>query len=200
MNNGKAMGCRGRPGWYGGAVRAEELNVDSAMGDLMAALPGAKRALFARYHLGGCQSCAFSDGETLGELCARSELDAHEVLAHLLDSHRHDLSMLIEPKQAHEKLTQFRLIDVRTREEHEAVRIEPSEFLTQELQQSVFAGDPTAKILLYDHSGRHVLDQVAWFRGHGLHETYGLSGGIDAWSREVDSKIPRYRLEMDEGE
>ena len=200
MNNGKAMGCRGRPGWYGGAVRAEELNVDSAMGDLMAALPGAKRALFARYHLGGCQSCAFSDGETLGELCARSELDVHEVLAHLLDSHRHDLSMLIEPKQAHEKLTQFRLIDVRTREEHEAVRIEPSEFLTQELQQSVFAGDPTAKILLYDHSGRHVLDQVAWFRGHGLHETYGLSGGIDAWSREVDSKIPRYRLEMDEGE
>ena len=200
MNNGKAMGCRGRPGRYGGAVRAEELNVDSAMGDLMAALPGAKRALFARYHLGGCQSCAFSDGETLGELCARSELDAHEVLAHLLDSHRHDLSMLIEPKQAHEKLTQFRLIDVRTREEHEAVRIEPSEFLTQELQQSVFAGDPTAKILLYDHSGRHVLDQVAWFRGHGLHETYGLSGGIDAWSREVDSKIPRYRLEMDEGE
>lgn len=200
MNNGKAMGCRGRPGWYGGAVRAEELNVDSAMGDLMAALPGAKRALFARYHLGGCQSCAFSDGETLGELCARSELDAAEVLAHLLDSHRHDFSMLIEPKQAHEKLTQFRLIDVRTREEHEAVRIEPSEFLTQELQQSVFAGDPTAKILLYDHSGRHVLDQVAWFRGHGLHETYGLSGGIDAWSREVDSKIPRYRLEMDEGE
>jgi rhodanese-related sulfurtransferase len=200
MNNGKAMGCRGRPGWYVGAVRAEELNVDSAMGDLMAALPGAKRALFARYHLGGCQSCAFSEGETLSELCARSELDAHEVLVHLLDSHRHDLSMLIEPKQVHEKLTQFRLIDVRTREEHEAVRIEPSEFLTQELQQSVFSGDPTAKILLYDHSGRHVLDQVAWFRGHGLHETFGLSGGIDAWSREVDSKIPRYRLEMDEGE
>jgi rhodanese-related sulfurtransferase len=200
MNNGKAMGCRGRAGWYGGAVRAEELNVDSAMGDLMAALPGAKRALFARYHLGGCQSCAFSDGETLGELCARSELDAHEVLAHLLDSHRHDLSMLIEPKEAQEKLMQFRLIDVRTREEHEAVRIEPSEFLTQELQQSVFSGDPTAKILLYDHSGRHVLDQVAWFRGHGLHETYGLSGGIDAWSREIDSKIPRYRLEMNDGE
>jgi rhodanese-related sulfurtransferase len=168
------------------------------MGDLMQALPGAKRALFARYHLGGCQSCAFSDKETLAELCARSELGADEVLAHLLDSHRHDLSMLIDPAEAQARLREFRLIDVRTREEHEAVRIASSEFLTQELQQAVFAGDSAAKILLYDHSGRHVLDQVAWFRGHGLHETYGLRGGIDAWSREVDAKIPRYRLEMDD--
>lgn len=167
------------------------------MGDLMQALPGAKRALFARYHLGGCQSCAFSDQETLAELCARSEVDVVEVLAHLLDSHRHDLSMLIVPVEAHARLQDFRLIDVRTREEHEAVKIEPSEFLTQELQQAVFAGDPAAKIILYDHSGRHVLDQVAWFRGHGLYETFGLHGGIDAWSREVDPKIPRYRLEMD---
>jgi rhodanese-related sulfurtransferase len=200
MNNGKAMGCRVLGCWYGGGVRANELNVDSAMGDLMQALPGAKRALFARYHLGGCQSCAFSDKETLAELCARSELDAGEVLAHLLDSHRHDLSMLIEPVEAQAKLQGYRLIDVRTREEHEAVRIEASEFLTQELQQAVFAGDSATKILLYDHSGRHVLDQVAWFRGHGLHETYGLRGGIDAWSRKIDPKIPRYRLEMDDGE
>ena len=197
MNNGKAMGCRAGGGWYGGAVRADELNVDSAMGDLMQALPGAKRALFARYHLGGCQSCAFSDKETLAELCARSELDAGEVLGHLLDSHRHDLSMLIQPIDAHAKQQDFHLIDVRTREEHEAVRIEPSEFLTQELQQKVFGGDPAAKILLYDHSGRHVLDQVAWFRGHGLRATFGLRGGIDAWSQEVDPQIPRYRLEMD---
>jgi rhodanese-related sulfurtransferase len=198
MNNGKAMGCRVLGCWYGDGVRADELNVDLAMGDLMQALPGAKRALFARYHLGGCQSCAFSDKETLAELCARSELAAGEVLAHLLDSHRHDLEMLIEPVEAHAKLEDFRLIDVRTREEHEAVKIDPSEFLTQELQQAVFAGDPAVKILLYDHSGRHVLDQVAWFRGHGLHQTFGLRGGIDAWSREVDPKIARYRLEMDD--
>ncbi|MEN9535645.1 MAG: hypothetical protein RIR37_918, partial [Verrucomicrobiota bacterium] len=26
-----------------------------------------------------------------------------------------------------------------------------------------------------------------------------LRGGIDAWSREVDPKVPRYRLEMDDG-
>lgn len=176
---------------------ASELNADTPMGVIMETLPGAKRALFARYHLGGCQSCAFSNEETLGQLCERSELDPAEVLGHLLASHAHDLEMLMEPAVAQSSLKHFRLIDLRTREEHDAVRISDSEFFTQELQQSVFAGDPDAKLLLYDHSGKSVLDQVAWFRGHGLKQTFGLRGGIDAWSREIDPSIPRYRIEMD---
>jgi len=167
------------------------------MGDIIDSLPGARRALFARYHLGGCQSCAFSNGETLAQLCARVQLDAGEVLAHLLDSHAHDLEMLIEPADARDQLGSLRLIDMRTREEHEAVAIAGSEFLTQELQQQLFAGDPEARILLFDHSGRDVLDRVAWFRGHGLRQTFGLRGGIDAWSREIDPSLPRYRVEID---
>jgi rhodanese-related sulfurtransferase len=115
----------------------------------------------------------------------------------LLASHVHDSAMLIEPSAAAAKLAEFRLIDLRTREEYEAVVIAGAEFFTQELQQQLFAGDPDTPILLYDHSGKNVLDQVAWFRGHGLKECYGLRGGIDAWSREVDPTIPRYRIEMD---
>jgi len=167
------------------------------MGAILETLPGAKRALFARYHLGGCQSCAFSNEETLGQLCGRSEIPVSEVLEHLLASHEHDSAMLMEPAEAKEKLAGLRLIDIRTREEHEAVAIRGSVFFTQDLQQQLFAGDPQTPILLYDHSGGHVLDQVAWFRGHGLKQTFGLRGGIDAWSREIDATIPRYRIEMD---
>lgn len=167
------------------------------MGVILETLPGAKRALFARYHLGGCQSCAFSNEETLSALCERSEIPVAEVLEHLLASHAHDLEMLMEPAEAREKLAALRLIDIRTREEHETVAISGSEFFTQELQQQLFAGDPETAILLYDHSGRNVLDQVAWFRGHGLKNTFGLRGGIDAWSGEVDPSLPRYRIEMD---
>lgn len=178
-------------------METSELSVDTPMGEILEALPGAKRAIFARYHLGGCQSCAFSNDETLAQLATRSEVKPEEMLGHLLASHEHDLEMLMEPAEAKGRIGEFRLIDLRTREEHEAVVIPGSEFFTQELQQQVFAGDPGAKILLYDHSGKNSLDQVAWFRGHGLKETYALRGGIDAWSREVDKSIPRYRLEMD---
>lgn len=174
-----------------------ELTTDSPMGVILETLPGARRAIFARYHLGGCQSCAFSNDETLAELSKRSEIQADEVLEHLLASHGHDLEMLMEPAVAKEQLASLRLIDLRTREEHEAVVIAGSEFFTQELQQQLFAGDSGTRILLYDHSGKNVLDQVAWFRGHGLKETYGLRGGIDAWSQEIDPSIQRYRLEMD---
>ncbi|MFT3991169.1 MAG: rhodanese-like domain-containing protein [Luteolibacter sp.] len=178
-------------------MQVAELSVDTPMGVILETLPGAKRAIFARYHLGGCQSCAFSNDETLAQLAARSEVDAGEMLDHLLASHEHDLEMLIPPQEAKKKLGSARFVDLRTREEHEAVVISGSEFFTQELQQQLFAGNPQATIILYDHSGKNVLDQVAWFRGHGLKETYGLTGGIDAWSREVDPTLPRYRLEME---
>ena len=167
------------------------------MGLILETLPGAKRAIFARYHLGGCQSCAFSNEETLAELCARSEIPVAEVLEHLLASHIHDSAMLMEPAAAKLEIGELRLIDLRTREEHEAVVIPGSEFFTQELQQQLFAGDARTRILLYDHSGKNVLDQVAWFRGHGLNATFGLRGGIDAWSREIDPTIQRYRIEVD---
>jgi rhodanese-related sulfurtransferase len=178
-------------------MRTTDPTTDTPMGEILEMLPGARRALFALYHLGGCQSCAFSSDETLGQLCQRAELDADEVLEHLLASHAHDLEMFMEPAEAREKIAALRLIDIRTREEHEAVAIAGSEFFTQQLQQELFAGDPETAVLLYDHSGRHVLDQVAWFRGHGLKQTFGLRGGIDAWSREIDPTLPRYRIEVD---
>ena len=70
--------------------------------------------------------------------------------------------------------------------------------MTQEIQTSLFADkDQEQKIILIDHQGRSVLDHCAWFRGHGLNETFGVEGGIDRYAQEVDSSIPRYRLEMD---
>ena len=174
---------------------------DTPMGRIMEALPGARRALFSRYHLGGCQSCGFADTETLAELCARAgDLDTVEVLDHLLASHAHDESMMISPAELKAELdspTPPLLLDTRTREEHEAVSIPGSVFLEQDLQQKLFAADPERRIILHDHAGKHVLDTCAWFLGHGMKNTKALKGGIDAWSREIDPKLPRYRLEID---
>lgn len=179
-------------------MQMSELSTASTMAQILETLPGARRAIFARYHLGGCQSCAFSNEETLSQLCERSELVDYEVLAHLLESHVHDSSMLIDPADASTRRQDFRFIDLRTREEHEAVVFPGAEFFTLELQQSLFASDPGTRLVLFDHLGNNVLDQVAWFRGHGLHQTFGLRGGLDAWSQEVDPSIQRYRLEIAE--
>lgn len=171
------------------------------MGEIMSALPGARRALFSAYHLGGCQSCGFADNESLAQLCSRAGgLDPSEVLSHLLASHAHDESMLISPTELRTELDSPAapiLLDTRTREEHEAVSIPGAVFMEQSLQQQLFAGDPQRRIILHDHAGKHVLDTCAWFHGHGLKNTRALRGGIDAWSLEIDPSLPRYRLELD---
>jgi len=182
-------------------MTAATLSPDSPMGEIMDAIPGARRALFSRYHLGGCQSCGFSNDETLAQLCARSGgIDADEALDYLLESQRHDEEMMISAADLQAALGSAQpplLLDTRTREEHEAVSIAGSEFMDQALQQKLFGGDPEREIVLYDHTGRHVLDTCSWFQGHGMKNTRALRGGIDAWSREIDPKLPRYRLEID---
>ena len=89
--------------------------------------PGAQRALFRRYHIGGCSSCGFSPNETLAEVCARNgNLDAAEVLAHIQSSHEQDAKILISAKELAgllERDKSIKLVDVRSREEFEAVKI-----------------------------------------------------------------------------
>ncbi len=181
----------------------KEISGETTMIEITTKFPGARRALFARYHIGGCSSCAYKDDETLSQVCERNEITATEVVQHILNSHDEDQKMLIEPLKLKELIdeerVEIRFIDARTREEHEAVKIPGSYFMTQELQQEVFSQwDRTENLLivLYDHAGKSSIDSCAWFVGHEMKNTVALVGGIDKWSEEVDPSIPRYRLEM----
>ena len=169
------------------------------MSAVLADFPGAQRALFRRYHIGGCSSCGFQPTETLAEVCARNgNLNAAEVLQHIQTSHEQDAKILIPPKEL-EKLLQenksVKLVDVRSREEFEAVQIPGSILLSQTVMQQLMAsGSNTEAIVIVDHAGKNGLDAAAYFMGHGLQNVRCLRGGIDAWAQEVDSKLRRYRL------
>ena len=170
------------------------------MSEVLAAFPGARRALFRRYHLGGCSSCGFELSETLAQLCARSgPLDEGEVLAHIRASHEQDSQMEMAPRELagrQQRGEAVKLLDIRTRDEWEATRLPGAEFVNQELVQSLLSHCPRDTwIVFYDHAGRQSLDAAAYFAGHGFPNAKFLRGGIDAWSQEVDPKIPRYRLE-----
>ena len=174
---------------------------DTTMGALLEAMPGARRALFARYHIGGCASCAFSMDETVAQVCARNEnIDPEEMIAHLLASGEEDARMSLSPAAAADFLKSgapVRLLDVRSREEFEAVALPGAELMTQEKLQALFQSDKTAPVIVYCHTGARALDTAAYLIGHGFTDVKCLTGGIDAWSREVDAAVPRYRLEMD---
>ena len=170
------------------------------MGELLRQFPGAQRALFRRYHIGGCSSCGFNVNETLAGVCSRNDrLPVDEVIQHIVESDSAERAMQIEPRDLSNKLTngeQINLLDVRTREEFEAVKIDRAKLFTEELMQEILAKwsrqDP---LVVYDHTGIKSLDAAAYFQGHGFENVKVLRGGIDAWSVEVDPKLPRYHLE-----
>jgi rhodanese-related sulfurtransferase len=176
-----------------------DMNPQSAMREVLEIFPGAQRALFRRYHIGGCSSCGFSPDETLAQVCARNgNLDVAEVLAHIQSSHEQDAKVLISPKELAGLLQRdksVRLVDVRSREEFEAVRIEGSVLLSQDVMRELMAsGSNTNPIVVIDHAGKNGLDAAAYFMGHGLQNIRCLRGGIDAWAQEVEPTMRRYKL------
>lgn len=177
-----------------------EIGSDITMEALLNRYPGAQRALFRRYHIGGCSSCGFRPDETLAGVCARNEnLNVDEAIDHILTSDAADRAMQIEPQELADRLVAkepIQLLDVRTREEFDAVKLPGAHLFTQEFMQEILGHWSREKLLVvYDHQGARSMDAAAYFQGHGFGNVKTLRGGIDAWSVEVDPTLPRYHLE-----
>lgn len=180
-------------------TQTETVTADSTMAEVLAAYPGAQRALFRRYHIGGCSSCAFKPAETLAQVCHRNnDLNVEEVLAHIRTSHEQDSKIFVEPRELSHWLSRdksVRLVDIRSREEYDAVHLPNSVLLSQDVMREIMSeGSNSRPLVLIDHQGRQGLDAAAYFMGHGLQNVRCLRGGIDAWAQEVDPDLPRYAL------
>jgi rhodanese-related sulfurtransferase len=102
----------------------------------------------------------------------------------------------ISPAQAAALLNEgkARLIDVR----------EPWEFETAHVADSVLMPmgdvparahqelDPDEHLVVMCHHGMRSMNVAVWLRNQGFEQAQSLAGGIDAWSAEVDSTVPRY--------
>ena len=181
---------------------ANTIDPSLTMRELLERYPGAQRALFRKYHIGGCASCGFSPDETLAGVCLRNDnLDPTEVIEHVIESDAADRAMQIEPADLAKRISadeKVQLLDVRTREEFDAVKIDGAQFFTQDLtQRAMSEWNRDDLLVIYDHQGNRSMDAAAYFQGHGFKNVRSLRGGIDAWSVEVDSKLPRYHVETE---
>jgi len=175
------------------------IEADTPMSEVLAAYPGAQRALFRKYHVGGCSSCGFQPTETLGHVCERNGgLNVAEVLASIQAGHEQDEKIFIAPgdlARLRESNPSLKLLDVRSREEFEATRIEGSLLMSQPVVQEIMGRWPRSEaFVIVDHQGKLGLDAAAYFLGHGFENVRCLRGGIDAWARDVDPNIRRYQL------
>src|SRR5688572_1343923 len=85
------------------------------------------------------------------------------------------------------------LIDVREPYEYEIARIPGSRLIPLgELETRVGELPRTGTLVLQCHSGGRSEHAVRLLQGAGFENAYNLVGGIDAWSVEIDSAVPRY--------
>ncbi len=173
----------------------------STMGEVLESYPSAQRALFQRYHIGGCNSCGYQPGDTL-EAVARSHniLDVGEVIAFVEDAEQLDRRIQVSPVEVAAALRSDdppRLIDVRSPAEWELARIEGATLMTEVVAELVMRWPKDTPIVFYCHLGQRSLDAASYFAGHGFNEVRSMTGGIDAWSVGVDPAAARYELEPD---
>jgi rhodanese-related sulfurtransferase len=86
------------------------------------------------------------------------------------------------------------LLDVREQWEYDTAHIPGSTLIPMnDVPARAFKElDEEAPILVLCHHGARSLSVAAWLRNQGFDKAQSVSGGIDAWSRQIDPAIPRY--------
>ena len=86
-------------------------------------------------------------------------------------------------------------VDVRRADEHEYCHIEGSVWIPlDELPHRIeeIEVPEGASVVVYCHHGVRSLSGASILMQNGFDEVFSLTGGIEAWSLEVDPSVPRY--------
>jgi rhodanese-related sulfurtransferase len=99
-----------------------------------------------------------------------------------------------EVKSKIEASERFTILDVREPWEFETAQIDGAKLIPmgdvpsrahQEL-------DPEDHIVVVCHHGVRSMNVAVWLRQQGFENTQSMRGGIDAWSKRVDGRVPAY--------
>lgn len=87
----------------------------------------------------------------------------------------------------------IKVIDVREPDEYEIARINGVPLLPMsQLRQRFTELDPNQRYYIHCKVGTRSLQVVGFLRQQGFKYLKSVKGGIDAWSEEIDSNVPRY--------
>jgi adenylyltransferase/sulfurtransferase len=99
-----------------------------------------------------------------------------------------------EVKAKKDRGEDFVLVDVRDPWEWNFNRIDGAVHIPlSEIPNRYKELDPNTEIVAYCHMGVRSLKAAQFLKSVGFEKVWNLSGGIEAWSVQVDPEVPRYR-------
>lgn len=169
---------------------------DLTMEDVLRRAPAAQRALFQRYHIGGCSACAFQPTDTLGQVAKdHNILDVNELIATILQAEELDGKIQVEPTVVKEWLDRnedFTFLDCRMPDEWEKASIGSAERLDYDDSSRYMSLPKDRCIVFLCKDGDRSLSVASYFIGHEFTNVLAMRGGLDAWREEVDPSVPEY--------
>jgi rhodanese-related sulfurtransferase len=125
--------------------------------------------------------------------------------AHSLDNLREDSLMassqvpleidVLSVRQLLDRKEDFLLLDCREQKEFAVARIAGSQLIPmQQIPNRLVELEPfrDKQIVVHCHHGGRSLRVAEWLRQQGFLTARNMTGGIDAWSLEIDPTVPRY--------
>ena len=98
-----------------------------------------------------------------------------------------------QAKQMLEENSELTVLDIREPDEREYAKLERSQVLDHKLADEILnQWDANTPLLLMCHRGIRSMEAAQFFISRGFQQVFNIDGGIDRWSDEVDSNIPRY--------
>ena len=98
-------------------------------------------------------------------------------------------------KQMLDRGEKFVLLDCREPAEVATARIAGSKHIPmREIpgRLAEFASGPSERVVVHCHHGGRSLRVTQFLRQQGFTQAQNMTGGIDAWSQQIDSSVPRY--------
>lgn len=158
---------------------------EMTMEAILEVIPSAQRALFQRYHVGGCSACGFQPTDTLAQVCKdHNILDVNEVIQHLERANELDQEMQLDPSELKSWLDageEVHFVDVRMADQQAASPVPEADALDYNDSQRYMQLPKDSRIVFACEDGDRALDVAAYFVGHGFTKVQSLRGGLAAW-------------------
>ncbi|MGK0217947.1 MAG: rhodanese-related sulfurtransferase [Planctomycetota bacterium] len=160
---------------------------EMTMEQILQVAPAAQRALFQRYHVGGCSSCGFQPSDTLAQVAKdHNILDIKDMVSTIVQAQAIDGKVQVEPSQVRAWLLagdEFSFIDVRTPEESEGqAEVTEAERLDYNDAGRYMDLDKDRRIVFLCQDGGRSLDVASYFIGHKFTNVWCVEGGVASWS------------------
>lgn len=161
---------------------------NTTMGDILAAYPKAKVGLFQKYHIGGCNACAYQMTDTLAEVKEQHKFQAtlEDVVATVAASDALEATLHVSPEDLLAELKNGatpKILDARFPIDFDNGHLANAQLISAELTfQALDEWPKETPVVVYSNKGERSLARASHFRAYGLKNVRSLTGGLEAWA------------------